>query len=173
MQATRPAPTSVVASRSVGSLKNSLPRSGIAHNRFPVMVPQRINDELLSWLAESRLSSVFVIHANHPTELDDAVGHAASRLIAAGASLLNQSVLLRGVNDNADTLAELSQRLVDLRVMPYYLHQLDRVSGASHFEVPVAVGKQIITQLRARLPGYAIPRYVREVAGESGKTVLL
>jgi EF-P beta-lysylation protein EpmB len=143
------------------------------HTRFPIMVPQRINDELLSWLAESRLSSVVVIHANHPAELDDAVAGAASQLIAAGASLLNQSVLLRGVNDNADTLAELSQRLVDLRVMPYYLHQLDRVSGASHFEVPVAVGKQIITQLRARLPGYAVPRYVREDAGATSKTTLL
>lgn len=143
------------------------------HTRFPIMIPQRINDELLSWLGESRLSSVVVIHANHPAELDDAVAHAASKLIAAGASLLNQSVLLRGVNDNADTLAELSQRLVDLRVMPYYLHQLDRVSGASHFEVPVAVGRRIIQQLRERLPGYSIPRYVREDAGQPSKTILL
>lgn len=143
------------------------------HTRFPVMIPQRVTDELLAWLSASGLTTVIVLHVNHPNELDDAVADAASRLITAGTSLLNQSVLLRGVNDCADTLAELSQRLVDMRVMPYYLHQLDHVMGASHFEVPVRTGKRIIEQLRSRLPGYAVPRYVREIAGEAGKTVLM
>lgn len=143
------------------------------HTRFPVMIPQRVNDELLAWLSDSGLTTVVVLHVNHPNELDDAVATAASQLIAAGALVLNQSVLLRGVNDDADTLAELSQRLVDFRIMPYYLHQLDRVTGASHFEVPVNVGMSIIQQLRTRLPGYAVPRYVREDACEPSKTILM
>ena len=106
-----------------------------------------------------------VIHANHAAELDSSVAAAIGRLAAAGVRLLNQSVLLRGVNDNLETLAALSERLVDLGVMPYYLHQLDRVAGAAHFEVPEAVGLELIEQLRVRLPGFAVPRYVREVAG--------
>jgi len=81
-------------------------------------------------------------------------------------------VLLRGVNDDADALVELCRRLIDLRVMPYYLHQLDRVAGAAHFEVPEATGRRLITELRRRLPGYAVPRYVRETPGEASKTLL-
>jgi len=143
------------------------------HTRFPVMIPQRVNEELRAWLSGTGLTTVVVLHVNHPHELDDAVATAASQLIAAGATVLNQSVLLRGVNDDAGTLAELSQRLVDLRIMPYYLHQLDRVTGASHFEVPAAVGASIIQQLRTKLPGSAVPRYGREDAGEPGKTILM
>jgi L-lysine 2,3-aminomutase len=90
----------------------------------------------------------------------------------AGILVLNQSVLLRGVNDDADVLAQLSLRLVELRVMPYYLHQLDRVAGSAHFEVPVERGRAIVRELRSRLPGYAVPRYVREVAGEAYKVPL-
>jgi L-lysine 2,3-aminomutase len=113
-----------------------------------------------------------VIHANHPAELNAAVASALSRLVDAGIPVLNQSVLLRGVNDRADVLVELSRRLIDQRVMPYYLHQLDRVAGAAHFEVPIETGQQIIRQMREQLPGYAVPRYVQEIAGELGKTVL-
>ncbi len=84
----------------------------------------------------------------------------------------NQAVLLRGVNDDADVLAELCERLVDLRVMPYYLHQLDRVAGAAHFEVPIERGRQLVAQLQTRLPGYAVPRYVQEIAGREHKVEL-
>ena len=90
----------------------------------------------------------------------------------AGIPVLNQAVLLRGVNDNVETLAELSRRLVNLRVMPYYLHQLDRVVGAAHFEVPTSFGRTVVEELEARLPGYAVPRYVQEIPGATSKTRL-
>jgi len=112
------------------------------------------------------------VHTNHPAEIDDSVGAALTRLAEAGIMLLNQAVLLRGVNDSAEVLAELSQRLLDYRVIPYYLHQLDRVRGAGHFEVSIERGRELIDQLRARLPGYAVPRYVQEVAGAPNKIVL-
>ena len=86
--------------------------------------------------------------------------------------LLNQAVLLRGVNDSADLLVELSQRLVELRVMPYYLHRLDRVAGAAHFDLPAERGRQLIAEMRRRLPGYAVPRFVEEIPGEPSKTLL-
>jgi EF-P beta-lysylation protein EpmB len=139
------------------------------HSRLPIVIPERITDSLLAWLGGTRLTPVFVIHANHPRELADDVAAALTRISQAGIPLLNQAVLLRGVNDDVTTLAALSRRLIDLRVMPYYLHQLDRVSGAAHFEVPVERGKQLVAQLRARLPGYAVPRYVQEIPGEASK----
>jgi L-lysine 2,3-aminomutase len=113
-----------------------------------------------------------VVHVNHPAEIDQAVAVAFGRLVDAGIPVLNQSVLLRGINDRADVLAELCRRLVDLRVMPYYLHQLDAVAGAAHFEVPISTGIALMVELRARLPGYAVPRYVRETPGGRGKEVL-
>jgi EF-P beta-lysylation protein EpmB len=142
------------------------------HTRLPVMIPERVTDELVGWLRGTRLVPAVVIHANHANELDDDVAAALGRLADAGVMLLNQSVLLRGVNDSARTLAALSWRLLELRVVPYYLHQLDRVVGAAHFEVPPAKGRRIVAQLRRRLPGYAVPRYVREVAGAAHKIVL-
>ena len=113
-----------------------------------------------------------VVHANHPQEIDDPTAAALSRLVDAGIPVLNQSVLLRGVNDNAEALIGLSRRLVDLRVLPYYLHQLDRVAGAAHFEVPISRGLELIAAMRRSLPGYAVPRYVQEVAGDANKRVL-
>src|SRR5690606_6040403 len=127
---------------------------------------------LTDWLRGTRLTPIMVIHANHAAELDAAVGAALARLVDAGVPLLNQSVLLRGINDSVDALAELSERLVQLRVMPYYLHQLDRVQGASHFEVPIAEGLNLMKKLRSRLPGYAVPRYVAEMAGDDSKRPL-
>ncbi len=132
------------------------------HSRLPIVIPQRVCDAMLRWFAGGRLTPIMVVHANHPREIDDEVAGAVTRLIDAGAVVLNQAVLLRGVNDNAETLAELCRRLVDLRVMPYYLHQLDRVAGAAHFESPEAAGLAIIEQLRSMLPGYAVPRYARD-----------
>jgi EF-P beta-lysylation protein EpmB len=142
------------------------------HTRLPIVIPQRINDELLAWLTGTRLTPIVVVHANHPQEIDAAVAQSLARLVDAGIPVLNQSVLLRGVNDNAEALVELSKRLVDRRVMPYYLHQLDRVHGAAHFEVPVCRGIELIAEMRRQLPGYAVPRYVQEIAGDDGKRVL-
>ena len=142
------------------------------HTRLPVMIPQRVTSDLVSWIRENRLSPVIVVQVNHPAEIDGEVAEVFGRLVDAGIPMLNQSVLLRGVNDRADVLAELCERMVDLRVMPYYLHQLDAVAGAAHFEAPVATGLALMSELRARLPGYAVPRYVRETRGGASKEIL-
>ena len=142
------------------------------HTRLPLMIPERVNDELLDWLRGTRLSPVMVIHANHANELSGDAADAVQRIVAAGVPTLNQTVLLRGINDDVEVLAALSERLLDLGALPYYLHQLDRVAGALHFEVPIARGLELVAALRARLPGYAVPRYVQERAGETSKTIL-
>ncbi len=142
------------------------------HTRLPVVLPERIDAELLGWLRRLPQQVVVVIHANHANEFDAGVDAALAALRAAGATLLNQSVLLRGVNDDADALARLSLRLFDAGVLPYYLHQLDRVSGAAHFEVSDQQARCLHAALTARLPGYLVPRLVREIAGEAGKTPL-
>ena len=142
------------------------------HSRLPVVLPERIDGTFCGWLSALPLQRVVVLHANHPNELDASVGAACARLREAGATLLNQSVLLRGVNDQAGTLLELSERLFALGVLPYYLHQLDRVRGAAHFEVPDARARELVGTLRARLPGYLVPRLVREVPGENAKRPL-
>ena len=113
-----------------------------------------------------------VVHANHPAEVVDDCADALRQLVHSGLTVLNQSVLLRGINDSADTLAELCNRLADLGVIPYYLHQLDRVTGTTHFEVPELRGRELVDELESRLPGYAVPRYVREIPGASGKVRL-
>jgi EF-P beta-lysylation protein EpmB len=142
------------------------------HTRMPIMIPARVTEGLVNWLMGTRLAPVLVVHANHANEIDDEVAASLEKLTRAGALLLNQAVLLRGVNDNVDALAALSRRLVDCRVTPYYLHQRDRVSGAAHFEVPEATGMRLVEELRQSLPGYLVPRYVREVAGEASKAVI-
>ena len=142
------------------------------HTRLPIVLPERVDETLLDWLGGTRLTPIVVVHANHPAEIDDEVAAALARLAAAGVLLLNQSVLLAGVNDNVETLAELSRRLIEARTTPYYLHQLDRVAGAGHFEVPIERGRELVEQLRARIPGYLVPRYVQEFAGEPCKRPL-
>ncbi len=142
------------------------------HTRLPVVLPERVDAELLAWLRRLRQRVVVVIHANHANEFDAGVDAALAALRETGAALLNQSVLLRGVNDSADVLAALSLRMFDAGVLPYYLHQLDKVSGSAHFEVADADARRLHAALVARLPGYLVPRLVREIAGESGKTPL-
>ena len=142
------------------------------HTRLPIMIPARVTKELVAMLKQTKLEVVFVIHANHANEIDNDVVAAMQRLKTSGAMLLNQSVLLAGVNDSARVLIELSKRLISIGVIPYYLHQLDQVIGTSHFEVPVSKGTQIIETMRASLPGFAVPRYVQEVPGQPNKTVL-
>ena len=140
------------------------------HTRLPVVIPARVDDELVDILAGSRLTPVVVIHANHANELDDAVAAAMARLAAGGISLLNQSVLLRGINDSVEALAALSRRLLACRVLPYYLHLLDPVAGAAHFNVPEAEAGDLMRALAAQLPGYLMPRLVREIPDRPAKT---
>jgi EF-P beta-lysylation protein EpmB len=142
------------------------------HTRLPIVIPQRVTESLLAWLRGTRLTPIVVVHANHPRELDHCVEQSLSRLVDAGICVLNQAVLLRGVNDDPDVLELLCRRLVDLRVLPYYLHELDPVQGAGHFRVSRAEGEAWIAQLRSRLPGYAVPRLAREVPGASSKQVI-
>jgi EF-P beta-lysylation protein EpmB len=142
------------------------------HTRFPIAIPQRVDDELIRVLRGTRLETVVVVHTNQANELDADVERALKMLRPALTALLNQSVLLRAVNDDVETLAALSERLFACGVLPYYLHLLDRVAGAAHFDVDEARGQELIAALRARLPGYLVPRLVREVPGELSKTVL-
>jgi EF-P beta-lysylation protein EpmB len=144
------------------------------HTRLPIVLPSRIEPGLLALLRATaeRKSLVIVAHANHPAEIDAECARALQDLRATGAMMLNQSVLLAGVNDDAGVLADLSRVLVRHGVLPYYLHQLDRVSGTAHFEVGEDRGRALIDALRGKLPGYAVPRYVRETAGEPHKTPL-
>ncbi|HLW74536.1 MAG TPA: EF-P beta-lysylation protein EpmB [Gammaproteobacteria bacterium] len=139
------------------------------HTRQPVVLPSRVDDALLDWLSACTLQKVVVLHVNHAREMDSAVREACARLKSTGALLLNQSVLLRHVNDSAATLAELSEALSAAQVLPYYLNLLDPVAGAAHFDVPEAEALKIVEELRARLPGYLVPRLVREVPGAPSK----
>ena len=139
------------------------------HTRQPIVLPERVDDALLSWLRRGRLQKVMVLHVNHPQELDADVRAAITRLREAGLTLLNQSVLLRGVNDSAATLRGMSEQLSECGVMPYYLHLLDRVQGVAHFEVSQKEGISIMRELSQQLPGYLVPRLVREQAGAPAK----
>ena len=142
------------------------------HTRLPVVLPSRVTQALCHRLGEGRLTPVVVVHANPPAEVVDDCAAALQQLVRAGLTVLNQSVLLAGINDNTDTLAQLCTRLANLGVVPYYLHQLDRVPGTLHFEVPESEGRRLVSELAERLPGYAVPRYVQEIPGAAGKVRL-
>lgn len=142
------------------------------HTRLPVVVPERVDSGLLQLIDSSRFQVVMVLHVNHPREIDPAVA-GALRQLAAKATLLNQAVLLQGVNDSAAVLASLSERMFSLGVLPYYLHLLDPVRGTAHFRVEAAQAVAIVQAMRARLPGYLAPRLVCEEPGKPGKTLLL
>ena len=142
------------------------------HTRQPVVLPSRVDEGLVQWLRASRLPMVMVLHVNHPNELDAELAAACTRLRDTGITLLNQSVLLAGVNDDVEVLAALSLRLFDAGVLPYYLHALDRVRGAAHFAVPEERARTLAGRLAARLPGYLVPRLVREVPAAPAKIAL-
>ncbi len=142
------------------------------HTRQPVVLPSRVDDGLIAWLEQLRWPVVFVLHANHANEIDDTVRAACTRLRNAGVTLLNQTVLLKGINDDAQILADLSRALFDAGVLPYYLHVLDRVSGAAHFDMPEQRAREIAGALAACMPGYLVPRLVREVEGAPAKLTL-
>ncbi|MCH8498030.1 MAG: EF-P beta-lysylation protein EpmB [Marinobacter sp.] len=142
------------------------------HSRLPVVIPQRVTPALLAALSGSRLKVVLVVHVNHPQEIDADFAAAMGQLKEAGVTLLNQSVILRGVNDHADTLEALSERLFEVGILPYYLHAFDPVQGAAHFDVADAKATTLMTELRTRLPGFLVPRLVRELPGRPSKTPL-
>ncbi len=142
------------------------------HSRLPVVLPARITPRLLNMLGNTRLKPVMVIHANHANEFDGEVSTALEHLRNAGVALLNQSVLLRGVNDSVEALVGLSETLFEHRVTPYYLHLLDKAKGTGHFDMTEANALALYEDLRRRLPGYLVPRLVREVAGMPYKTII-
>lgn len=142
------------------------------HTRFPIGIPERIDDELIEILGLCRCQIVFIIHCNHPRELDGDVLSSLKSLQGLGIPVLSQSVLLKGVNDDVETLVRLSEVLTNHGIIPYYLHQLDRVRGSSHFEVSEEKGRHLIDALTASLPGYAVPKYVKEEPNSSSKTPL-
>jgi EF-P beta-lysylation protein EpmB len=161
----------------LGALSRGLERAAHVrrlriHTRLPVVLPARVDAGLAAWLSSLKWPVVVVLHANHANEIDGEVAAACAALRSAGATLLNQSVLLRGVNDDAEALAALSRRLFEAGVLPYYLHVLDRVRGAAHFEVDEARARRIAGELAALLPGYLVPRLVRERAGAPAKVPL-
>lgn len=142
------------------------------HSRLPVVLPERVTPELLHVLTSTGRPVALVIHANHPRELDGDVAAALGACRRAGLTLLNQAVLLNGVNDDADTLAALSETLFDMGVLPYYVNVLDPVRGSAHFDVDARRASELQEALRARLPGYLVPRFVREIEGAPAKMPL-
>ena len=142
------------------------------HTRLPIVLPERVDDYLLAWLGSHPQRTVLVVHCNHPNEIDAAVTRGMRELNQAGITLLNQTVLLKGINDDAVTLARLSQALFEAGILPYYLHQLDRVQGGAHFEVADSTARELMDSLHAALPGYLVPRLVKETPGARGKQLL-
>lgn len=142
------------------------------HTRFPVVVPERINDACLKWLTKTRLQLAIVLHVNHANELNQSVEQAILRLRNHNISLFNQSVLSKGVNDSAQALVALSEALFAYGIIPYYLHLLDPVSGASHFEVDEFSAKLLMQEIQKILPGYLVPRLVREDCDTPHKTII-
>jgi len=142
------------------------------HTRQPVVLPSRVDAGLTEWLTQLRLPVVFVLHVNHANEIDTDVRAACALLRDSGVTLLNQTVLLRGINDDAGVLADLSRALFEAGVLPYYLHVLDHVRGAAHFDVPEERARLIAGQLAAQMPGYLVPRLAREIYGAPAKVTL-
>jgi EF-P beta-lysylation protein EpmB len=142
------------------------------HTRLPIVLPERIDAAFLATWSALPLQKVVVVHSNHAREIDGAVRAAIASLRATDTTVLNQAVLLRGVNDRVDDLVSLSEALFDAGVLPYYLHVLDRVAGAAHFDLPLETARRLAGEVAARLPGYLVPRLVREEPGAAAKTVL-
>lgn len=140
------------------------------HTRLPVVVPSRVNDEFIDWFASCRFQKVLVLHTNHANEVSPELARACSKMRASGVTLLNQAVLLKDVNDTVDEQVALSEALFEIGVMPYYLHLLDKVKGAAHFDVDVKLAKGLIKEVIKRLPGYLVPKLVTEIGGQPSKT---
>ena len=139
------------------------------HTRLPVVIPRRIDDDFLAWVDRTRLQTSVVLHINHPNEIDAELDLAVQRLRPLGIPALNQTVLLKDINDDADTLIQLSEKLFSIGVLPYYLHLLDPVAGAHHFRTADGHIGAVYSEMRRRLPGYLLPRLVKDVPGRSSK----
>jgi EF-P beta-lysylation protein EpmB len=135
------------------------------HTRLPIVIPQRITPEFITCLTQSRFQAVVVVHSNHANEIDDAVLSALQLLRQNNITTLNQSVLLKDINDDATVLVNLSKRLFEAGVLPYYLHLLDKVDGAAHFNIDEEKAAEIMSQIKQRLPGFLVPKLAREVPG--------
>lgn len=142
------------------------------HTRLPVVIPSRVTKQLCAMLKKSRLKVVVVLHINHANEIDSHFIEAMTKLQQTGAQLLNQSVLLKGVNDNSQALIALSEALFSANILPYYLFLLDKVQGAQHFDLPETQAQQLIKEISSALPGYLVPKLSREIAGEKSKTII-
>jgi EF-P beta-lysylation protein EpmB len=142
------------------------------HTRLPVVIPQRITDSLCKLLKDSRLKVIFILHINHANEIDTVFIEAMNKLYQAGIQLLNQSVLLKGINNNSTALVALSEALSEANILPYYLFLLDKVQGAQHFDLTTEEAQCLIKQITAELPGYLVPKLSREIAGEKSKTLI-
>jgi EF-P beta-lysylation protein EpmB len=142
------------------------------HTRLPIVIPQRIDSALLAWIRASDLNIIMVVHTNHANEIDSLVANAMAELRGAGVTLLNQSVLLRGINDRVEDLVTLSRTLFYAGILPYYLHVLDPVAGAAHFDLTEASAQALMAEVTKRLPGYLVPKLAREIPGEASKTQL-
>jgi EF-P beta-lysylation protein EpmB len=140
------------------------------HTRLPVVIPSRITPELIKWFTQTRLKPIMVLHINHPQEIDQSLRDTLQKLTQAGVTLLNQGVLLKDINDSADVQVALSESLFDAGVLPYYLHVMDKVQGAQHFDHEDKIAKEIMAQMIKRLPGFLVPKLVREIGGQPGKT---
>lgn len=143
------------------------------HTRIPIVLPERIDEGFLSVLSNTSLRKVMVLHCNHPQEINEHVKQVCSALQQVGCTLLNQAVLLKKINNNVDVLFKLSEVLFDCGVLPYYLHILDKVSGAAHFDLDLVEAKNLYAQLQAKLPGYLLPRLATEEAGRPSKTLMV
>ncbi len=142
------------------------------HSRVPIVLPDRISDDLIKTLKYSAKQLIMVVHCNHANELNIEVASACEKMRQAGIMLLNQSVLLKDINDNVLQLAQLSEKLLRLGILPYYLHLLDKAAGTAHFEVSQSTAILLMRQLQAQLPGYLVPKLVKEEAGEVAKTII-
>ena len=142
------------------------------HTRMPIVLPERITPELVAWMSATRLKTILVTHCNHPQELNEEVKTAMQLLSQANISLLNQAVLLKGINDNVETLVQLSEKLFDCGILPYYLHVLDKVQGAQHFDLDLATARELHQQLTHQLSGYLVPKLACEQPGAPAKLLL-
>jgi len=167
----------IVSDSSLESLANQLSEMKHVkrlriHTRLPVVIPQRITDKLCEIMQNSRLKSSVVLHVNHANEVDEKLSKRLHKLKSSGVMIFNQSVLLKGVNNSVEAICELSEKLFETGVIPYYIHLLDKVQGAAHFEVCEEEAKLLLEEARKRLPGYLMPRLAREIPGESSKTLI-
>ncbi|MEL7400192.1 MAG: KamA family radical SAM protein, partial [Pseudomonadota bacterium] len=142
------------------------------HTRLPVVIPQRVDDELLQWLRSTRFQTVMVLHINHSAEIDTTLAARVADLKASGVTVLNQSVLLRGVNDSVDTLVELSEALFAAGILPYYLHVLDKTAGTAHFDCSETEARRLFAGMQMRLSGFLVPKLVREIPERASKTLI-